>query len=296
MQFIDPDLLRTFLAFVDAGSLARAADIVGRSPSAVTAQMHRLEDLVGEPLLAPAGRGRMLTLAGEDLIVHARRILDTHREAWLSLKGARADGRVALAATQDFADTALPDQLRAFARTHPQIRIELRIGRSAELARALDEGVVDLLLAMRQAPTPDEYAALREPMVWLGSSRGLAAAQAELPLALLDAPCGFRSAAMAALEAAKRPYRVAASSGSLSGLRAAVRGGIALTLRTARWISDDVVAAPGDLRLPAVPDAEFSLRLRRGAGVAARVLADLLCDALDASRTVPREHTARARS
>ena len=58
MRLIDPELLRTFLAFVDGGSLARAAAIVGRSPSAVTAQMQRLEESVGEPLLAAAGRGR----------------------------------------------------------------------------------------------------------------------------------------------------------------------------------------------------------------------------------------------
>ena len=285
MQFIDPELLRTFLAFVDAGSLARAAEIVGRSPSAVTAQMQRLEDSVGEVLLAPAGRGRALTPAGEDLAVHARRILDTHREAWLSLKGVRADGRVTLGATQDFADVTLPELLRTFARTHSRVRLELRIGRSAELAKAFDEGAIDLLVAMRLAPAPDEIAIVREPMLWLASSRGLAVAQTELPLALLDPPCGFRSAAMAALEAAKRPYRIAAASSSLSGLRAAVRGGIAITLRTARWMGDDIVEAPHSLDLPAMHDAEFALRLRRNAVAAAQVLGELLADALDASQT-----------
>ena len=94
METFDPDLLRTFLAFVDGGSLARAASVVGRSPSAVTAQMQRLEEILGEPLLAPQGRGRELTPAGEDLVGHARRILAAHRDAWLSLKGARAEGRV----------------------------------------------------------------------------------------------------------------------------------------------------------------------------------------------------------
>ena len=83
MQTLDPDLLRTFLAFVDSGSLAQAASHVGRSPSAVTAQMQRLEEIVGEPLLAPQGRGRGLTPAGEDLVGHARRILAAHaRRGW----------------------------------------------------------------------------------------------------------------------------------------------------------------------------------------------------------------------
>ncbi|RWE72942.1 MAG: LysR family transcriptional regulator, partial [Mesorhizobium sp.] len=88
MEMLDLDLLKTFLAFVEGGSLAKAASAVGRTPSAVTAQMQRLEEIVGEPLLIPQGRGRGLTPAGEDLVGHARRILAVHTEAWLALKGA----------------------------------------------------------------------------------------------------------------------------------------------------------------------------------------------------------------
>ncbi|RVC57719.1 LysR family transcriptional regulator, partial [Mesorhizobium sp. M4B.F.Ca.ET.088.02.2.1] len=163
MQTLDPDLLKTFLAFVDGGSLAKAAFTVGRSPSAVTAQMQRLEEIVGEPLLAPQGRGRGLTPAGEDLVGHARRILDVHTEAWLALKGARADGRLAVGTTQDFADRGLPELLRAFAVSHPRVRIELRVGRSIELGQALQAGDLDLAITMRQAPGPDEVAVIVEP-------------------------------------------------------------------------------------------------------------------------------------
>lgn len=284
MHLIDPELFRTFLAFVDAGSLAQAAAVVGRSPSAVTAQMQRLEDVVGEPLLAPAGRGRVLTPAGEDLVIHARRILDANREAWLSLKGAKADGRVSVGATQDFADSVLPDLLRTFARTHARVRVELRVGRSVELTKAFDEGAIDVLVAMRHGPETNEIGLVREPMIWLGAARGLAVAEPELPLALLDPPCGFRTAAISALEKAHRPYRIAATSATLSGLRAAVRGGIAITLRTARWIGEDVVEVPSTFGLPELPEAEFSVRLRPDSDAPAMALADLLCDTLDAAR------------
>jgi DNA-binding transcriptional LysR family regulator len=284
MDLIDPELLRTFIAFVDTSSLTRAASIVGRSPSAITAQMQRLEETVGEILLSRAGRGRVLTSAGEDLAIHARRILEANREAWLSIKGARADGRVALGATQDFSDTVLPDLLRIFARTHSRVRLEMRIGRTAELTKAFDEGAIDVLVAMRLAPTSDEIGFLHEPMVWLGATQGLAVVQPELPLALLDPPCGFRSAAIAALDAAHLPYRIAASSATLSGLRAAVRGGIAVTLRTARWIEDGIVEVQNTLGLPPAPEALFSVRLRRDTDRAAAALAGLLCDALDVSQ------------
>lgn len=272
---LDPDLLKTFLAFVDRGSLAQAASFVGRSASAVTTQMQRLEDIVGEPLLAPQGRGRVLTPAGDDLAGHARRILAVHREAWLALKGVRADGRVAIGTTQDFADSGLPNLLRAFAASYPRVRIELRVGRSAELAEALQTGILDLMVAMRQAPAPDEIGVLREPMMWLCSQRGLATPQNELPLALLDPHCGFREAAIAALDRAGRRYRIAAGSASLAGLRTAVNAGIALTLRTARFAHSGIVEAPRDLGLPPVPTAEFAIRLRQDAEPPAQDLAAL---------------------
>ena len=284
MSALDPELLRTFLAFVDGGSLARAASTVGRSPSAVTAQMQRLEDMVGEPLLAPRGRGRVLTLAGEELVGHARRILGAHRDAWLALKGARADGRISVGTTQDFADSGLPALLRDFAGTHPRVRLELRVGRTADLAEAFQDDALDIAITMRRQPMVDEIGVVAEPMVWLLSEQGLAARHEELPLALLDPPCGFREAALAALDANGRHYRLAATSASLAGLRAAIEAGLALTLRTPRWAHSGVVEAPASMALPTVPSAEFAIRLRKGAPPAAADLGELLVSGLPGSR------------
>ena len=276
MDTLDPDLLRTFLAFIDSGSLARAAAIVGRSPSAVTAQMQRLEDAVGQQLLARSGRRRSLTLAGEDLAGHARRILDAHRNALLSLRGSRAGGRITIAATQDFAESGLPPILRLFAQTHPRLGLDLRVGRSAELSQAFDAGEIDVLLAMRLSPAIDEIAVLREPMIWLASSEGLVVPGDELPLALLDPPCGFRAAALTALDKARRPYRIAATSQSLSGLRTAVIAGLAVTLRTARWIGQGVRPADKALKLPEAGHAVFAMRVKAEAATFAHDLGRLL--------------------
>ena len=191
MEIIDPDLLRTFLAFVDGGSLARAASIVGRSPSAVTAQMQRLEEVLGEPLLARHGRGRELTAAGEDLVGHARRILAAHRDAWLSLKGARAEGSVSIGTTQDFAESGLPELLRAFAGTHARVRLELRVGRSTELTEAFNSGALDIAVTMRRPALEHEVGVLREPMVWLCAGKGLVARHDDVPLACSTCPAAF---------------------------------------------------------------------------------------------------------
>ncbi|MFL9825287.1 LysR substrate-binding domain-containing protein [Rhodoplanes sp. SY1] len=282
MNLLDPELLRTFLAVADGGSLARAATIVGRSPSAVTAQMQRLEQSVGLALLAPAGRGRTLTLAGEELVGHARRILEAHRHAVLSLRGAAAGGRLAIAATQDFAARGLPDLLRLFARTHPRLQTELRIGRTGELSAAFAAGAIDVMVAMRGDPTADEVGVIREPMIWLAAAGGLATAPEAVPLALLDPPCGFRAAALAALDRAGRPYRIAATSQSLAGLAAAVAAGLAVTLRTARFTDGGIGPADPALGLPDAGEAVFSVRLRPDAAPAAVDLAALMHETLAA--------------
>lgn len=286
MNLIDPDLLRTLVTFAETGSLARTAQAVGRSPSAVTAQVQRLEELVGEQLLKPDGRRRVLTVAGEEFVVHARRVLDAHRDAWLSLAGARAHGRIAIGVTQDFADSSLPVLLERFGRTHPRVRMELRVGRSVELTRSFDDGALDILIAVRGDPHPMGIAILCEPMIWVGSARGVHGMGIglgdEVPLALLDAPCAFRTAALAALDAEGRAYRIAATSGSLSGLRAAVAAGLAVTARTPRWLGEGLVDVGKAGYLPPLPEVKFMLALRRNAEAPATDLAGLLKDGLTA--------------
>jgi len=287
MKIFDPDLLRTLVAFADTGTLARAAKIIGRTPSAVTAQMQRLEDLAGVPLLVAVGRRRSLTEAGERLVGHARGILAANRDAWLNISGAEADGRVGLGLTQDFADTELPSILNQFARTHPRVRIDLRIGRTAELSEDLSAGRIDVLVAMRQSVEPDEVAVIREPMLWLAAPDGLVrASSGDLPLAVLDPPCSFRDAALKTLDADARPFRIAATSPSLAGIAAAVRAGIAVTARTARWISPGIAIASADLALPPLPQAEFSVRVREGSASTAHRLADVLVNDLRFEKSV----------
>ncbi len=277
---LDPELLRTFLAFVDSGSLAKAAELVARSPSAVTAQMQRLEEAIGEPLLAAHGRGKALTPAGEELVGHARRILAAHREAWLGLTGARAAGSISLGTTQDFAERGLPELLRAYASSHPRLRIALRIGRTTELMEAFQAGTIDIALTMRSRAMPEEMQVIREPMIWIAAEKGLVLRDPEVPLALLDPHCGFREAALAALDKAGRAYRIAATSPSLAGLRAAVEAGLAISARTARWAHSGLVQADDSLELPALPTAEFAICLQKAAAKPAIHLAEMLGEAL----------------
>ncbi len=282
MRTLDPDLLRTLVAFADTGSLTRAARAVNRTASAVTAQMQRLEADLGVALLAPEGRGRVLTDAGRRLAGHGRRILEAHRDAWLDVAGAQASGSVRLGAIQDLAETALPDLLAAYATSHPGVRLDLRIAGSAELGAALAEGGLDVAVLDDATAGGETVARIERPMLWLSARTGLRTGISELPVALLDPPCRFRDAGIAALDAAGRPYRLAATSASPAGLRAAVRAGIAVGVRTASWLDEAIGPAPDALDLPDLPATVDAVRVGRFADPPARRLAELLASGLRA--------------
>ena len=136
----DLDVLRTFVTGVDMGSFAKAADRLGRSTSAVSAQLKKLEDQLGTPVLRKEGRGMVTTSAGESLLGYARRLLELNDEAASAVRGADLAGSVRLGMAQDFGEHVLTEVLGSFARVHPRVRIEARVARNLELMDELHGG------------------------------------------------------------------------------------------------------------------------------------------------------------
>src|SRR5260370_12226396 len=127
---LDPELLRTLLAAVDAGGLMRAAARVGRTRSAVSLQMRRLQEQIGRPLVRKVGRGLQLTPTGDELVGYARRLLQLNDEALARLRAEAPPELVRVGAPQDVAERWLPAALGRFARAHPHARLELRVDHS----------------------------------------------------------------------------------------------------------------------------------------------------------------------
>src|SRR5580658_7881255 len=139
--------LRTFVVGMDLGSFAKAADRVGRSTSAVSAQIKKLEEQAGAPLFKKSGRKLALTEAGDNMLAFARRLVDLNDEAAFAMRGPNLEGWVRLGLQEDFGESLLPDVLGRFARAHPKVRIEVRIARNTELLERVNTGRLDLALA-----------------------------------------------------------------------------------------------------------------------------------------------------
>jgi DNA-binding transcriptional LysR family regulator len=264
---LDMDILRTLVLTQQLGGLGRAAVRVGRSQSAVSQQIRKLEDQAGEPLFHKQGRGLALTGAGEVMLAYARRILDLNDEAVAAVRGRAIEGAVRFGLPGDFAEAWLPAALGRFKRAHPTVRIEVVVvDRNRRLLERLDQGELDLVLALGSGARADAEPLAALPRVWIGpaSAEAVWAPGEPVPLCLYEAPCFFRQAALDALDGAGLAWRVAFTSPSLAGLWAAVEAGLGVTLRTAAGLPAGVRALLGDTALPPAPEAAIALCLHDG--------------------------------
>lgn len=268
------NLLRSFVAIVDTGSMLNASSQVYVTQSALSLQIKRLEELVQQSLFTREGRRLMLTGPGEVLLDYARRVLALHDEAIEAVSVGRFAGSVRVGTVQDFAETLLSGLLSRFSNLHPDAQIYARVAGTAELQSLLERGQLDLILGYSAA---DDPAAIRvSSMVWYGTPA--AAEQEVIPLAVLEKPCRFREAAIASLEAAGRPYRIAVETPNLSSLRAAVQAQLGVTCRTNLFLEEDSTLVAS--QLPALPKVGCIISRARNLEHAPAKLAQLAVEAV----------------
>jgi DNA-binding transcriptional LysR family regulator len=255
----DLDVLRTFVTGVEFNSFAKAADRLDRSTSAVSAQLKKLEEQIGTPVLAKSGRGLVLTPTGEILLSHARRLLELNDGIFQTLHESQTAGSIRLGLQEDFGEHFLSDILRRFVQTYPRVNLEVRIARNAELLALVESADLDLALTWDTGHTSPYATRLGSTqMHWIGARDTplLTALDEPLPLIMFDAPCVLRSAATQALDAAQIPWRIALTSPSVGGIWAAVAAGLGLTLRTRIGLPSHLTIVSG---LPLVPSLGYVL-------------------------------------
>jgi DNA-binding transcriptional LysR family regulator len=279
LRNLDIAVLRSFLLIADGLSFAEAAERVGRSPSAVSLQIQRLEADLGAPVFRRNSREVELTLAGERLLGFARRILRANDEAMVAFRsGAASAGPLRFGTTQDFAEAVLPKVLGRFADDHPAVELTLQVDRSARLVEAVQEGRLDLAIAIRRDHPLNRGTLIEMPMTWIGQDGMELAPDRPVPLVMFDPPCSFRSAAIDSLALAGRAHRVTFTSPSLSGLRMAVEAGLGVTVRTRHLLAPRLADVSPRLDLPPLPNVTFALYADDGGGPwAARDALATLC-------------------
>lgn len=225
---LDTDLisLRSLVAIADLGSFSAAANGVGRTQSAVSLQIAKLEDRLQTKLLERTSRKVAPTPAGELLIAYARRILATADEAATALSAPETAAPFRIGFAEYLAPEYLHTLLGRFRRAHPKLVFELKLGTGFELRDALDDGQLDVVISGPDGgPVGSSHATLllEEPMVWAAASKPMAAGERPLPLIVMHPRCSYRKMATEALDRAKVDWRIVTEANSIQGVRSAIK-------------------------------------------------------------------------
>ncbi len=289
LPLLELDVLRTFVAIAETGSFTLAAGAVFRTPSAVSMQIKKLEDLLGKPLFNRDARSVTLTADGEILIGYARRLLSISREAVSKFVVADVEGVVRLGSPDDYGERVLPDVLKRFARSNPSVAVDVVIDNSGSLRRRMEAGELDItLMTISTGNIPDgAEVLLTEPLIWGGAPGGCAHLRNPLPVSLWEEGCVWRARALDALSASGRDYRIAYMSAHTSGQRVAVQSDLAVAPLPKSFIGHGVVALGAKDGLPELGSYNLVMIVRRDAGPVVKAAADHLRATMETLKATP---------
>ena len=229
---LDSDLLRSFIVVARHGSVTHAARALHKTQSAVSVQIKQLEERLQVALFAREARGVSLTEAGETLLQSAESIVHQLDQVAAAFAQTPVTGLVRVGIPDEYGSSILPEVLAAFAARHPQVQVSVRCGLSVDFDELVERGELDLAVT-----TSDHLPAhgasrvlLEEETLWVCRKAFPLVSGQAVPLALFERSCWWRDAAVAALRSARQPFRVAYSSDSVAGVKAAVSSGLAAAM------------------------------------------------------------------
>ena len=230
MDSLNSDLLRTFVAVTESGSVTDGAARIYRSQSATSLQIKRLESIIGQPVFERHGRGVILSNTGRQLLPVAQEVIARLDNALRDISQNTVVGKLRVGIPDDHGQAKLAEIIASFSRHHPKVELEVTCALSAHFPDALDKGALDLAIYEVECPKEHEEVLTEDPTCWASSAHREFPANACLPVALFDHACWWREAAIASLQTRRKPYRIVYSSQSVFGVIAAVEAGIAVGL------------------------------------------------------------------
>ncbi|WP_377271708.1 LysR substrate-binding domain-containing protein [Peterkaempfera sp. SMS 1(5)a] len=273
----DPVQLRSFLAVTEAMSFTRAAERLGLRQSTVSQHVRKLEEAAGRVLLLRDTHSVALTEHGEAMLGFARAILDVQERAVGHFARSSLRGRLRFGVSEDVVLSELPAVLRAFRRRHPYVDLELTVELSATLQQRLAAGRLDLVLAKRLVGEAHGRLVRQDRLIWVGGPGAEPDTDGTVPLVVYPKPSITRERAMAALQRDGRRWRIACTSGSLTGVRAAALAGLGVFAHAEGLVPIGLAPVGPHWGLPDLGGVDFVLLGGKGAdGEAARALASAI--------------------
>lgn len=276
---IDSDLLQTFAVIAESGNLTAAADRLGRTQSAISVQLRKLEERLTTSLFFRTARGMALTPAGDALLTRARPILSDIKDA-ADLFLDPLQGAIRVGFPDDFDDVLLELILSRFARSHPGVQVLARSGCTSGYPAAIEAGALDVAVCSG-LDRPDGEPLGSEPIVWAARDGTVWPQDQPVPLAILERSCHWRDLPKSALNNAGRAYHIAFQSSSFTSLKAALRSGLAVGILPGSSICEGLVPLT---RKEGFPDLPVSRRSIARSAQAPKAVSDAMVEAIRSAK------------
>ena len=287
MTNIPTDLLRTFVSVVELRSFTRAAKAQEMTQPAVSAQIRRLQGLLGIELFDKSVPGVTLTAMGEQVIDSARRLLSVNDHIVQIASPNAAAQLVRIGVRKDCMGAELVAMLAAARARWPNLRFAVQGAGQQRLLRYLKQDEVDLVVALvLDNPGAAARQAWTEELVWVrGNTTTALDLDAPIPLVGYKDRCMCSRIAMATLAEANLVGEMVFRATNAEALRSAVMAGLGIMLMPRRRIPAGLEAWDGG-PLPPPPAVYGGVFVREGTGDGTLgLLADSFAEALRSDKT-----------
>lgn len=242
---IDTVSLQIFSAVAETGSFTKAGERVGRTQSAISQQIAKLEALFGKTLFI---RDKTLTLThdGDILLAYARKLLQIQQELFEHFKEPELAGEIKFGMPEDFASVYLSDVLSEFSQIHPRVFLNVECDLTLNLFDRFKKKYFDMVLVKMSKPQdfPFGVNVYTEELEWVAAKKFTMQKKNPIPLILSPQPCVYRASAIEALEKKGMKWRLVFSSPSYAGTIAAVKAGLGVTVLPRTMIPESLSAYP----------------------------------------------------
>jgi DNA-binding transcriptional LysR family regulator len=228
---IPTEFLRSFVTIAELGSFTQAGNKLSRSQSAISSQIKKAEELLGQQVFSRKGHNFELTPSGEILMRYATQILQLNDRALGELESKAIVGKVRLGIPSEFAISLLPKIVGNFSRQNPRITLEVICDLSRNLNRDLAQNKYDLILSILDDPDQIKGSYIkRDKLVWVSASEQHNNHDDPIPLIVAPEGCIYRKRGLSRLERANIPWQIIYTIMELSGIKAAIEEGLGMTV------------------------------------------------------------------
>jgi DNA-binding transcriptional LysR family regulator len=280
MLNIPTELLRALVTVTELRSFTRAAVALGVTQPAVSAQIKRLQYLLGYEVLDKSAPGVSLTPRGEIVVNNARRLLAVNDEIVEMAIGHAAGPSIRVGIPRDYAGSRIPLALAKFRERWPGVSYNVSSEPVDDMLRDLRQGELDLVLAVfAEEPKIAARHVWSEEAVWVRSSTTTLDPDGPVPLVSYGGESACQRIAVAALHGAGLDCNFVFTAHSLVSQTAAVEAGFGVMVMPRGRAIRNRLSIWEDGPLPKLPQLYGAICIRDGGdGSAIAELADYLSE------------------